>query len=456
MAKELTLTCLRLDPNEIRLAVVETVSGNVLRRELLSPGFPVLLGSGAVAHPERLASFLMERFDKLQLPLSVKVAIGLKYMDIKMLTLPALPPGEREAIIRDEAARESIFSYSGEPVAVAYRVFNSSSKGNPGLTVLTATTPQDVIQSAMNLMDQAGLKLLTIEPSFSGIQRYITKHLPEAQHGAAVLAVYPTEAELFILKENAPPLFWRHLSAGISHPERLESDTTTSIAHYNSRASAGTQVNLLHQIGLELPSPLSVGLEVRHSSAEPWPDLIGLGIQETKVPSFTFFQDDGPKSGQTFSVPVIIGGVIILLAIVVNIATGWRLLAASRRIIELRMDITKEQKAIAVQQGLLGASPAGSSKDLRRFNVDEFMLRLRSIVPSGLRLQEIQIDPPGKKLEISGICRDPQDLDAFLQQLVVIEKDLSLQSVVSEAKQSDIAAVYKFRLTMTMEASRHE
>lgn len=456
MTKAAMFTCIRLETNDIRLAVIDRPGGEVLRRESLNPDFPILTHAGSIAEPERLAALLRQRFQSLDLPLNVKVAMGLKYLDLKLLSLPALPPGERDTVIRDEAARESIFSYSGEPVAVAYRIFSPAARSSTGLTVLTATTPREVIRSIVSLFDDAGLKLISVEPSFIGVQRYVAKQMPDAKPNPAVLAVFNNEAELYVFRENAPPLFWRHLGAGVDNPERLETDVATSLSHYNARAGAGTQVEILRQIGRELTSTLSVGSEIRRHSGELWPDLAGMGFHDAKEPVMAFFQAETSTSGDGPAFFTMIGAGLILLAIVVNGLLGWHLFNDYHRTNTLHKAVLAEKKAVATEKALLKSAAGPLNSVSSTFKADELMGLIRAAIPSGLRLEEIRMDPPAKKLEIAGICREPQALDGFLKKLKEIEGTLLLDSVVSQAKQSTTATVYSFRLNITLEGSGYE
>jgi hypothetical protein len=450
------ITCLSFDKNEITILSFNSSTKQGWNSHTLKCDFDVTDDSGKIANPVSLGAYLQDYFETKNLSQKCRVAIRLKFLDLKQLVFPAIPDEELREIIRDEAVRESIFSYSGEPIAVAYQMsgFKKTDNGISTKEVLTATAPESIIASIRSTFENTALKLLSIQPNLKGLEVFLKQKVaPDAP--VILLNLAPGQGEFYIWSDGQPK-FWRYLSVGAAEPERLVNEITLSLEHYQRRA--GTNVNLPLQkvivVGETVTLNLDSALQVEYLSGEPLADLFGLGLVNPGQVRF-FFMNAQENSGSARLIhnlaqawPI---GLVIFLAL--SLWTGREIYAQRHQMETLRLrrtDLAKQRTSLEKQLEKLKRLNLADGRAATDFNIYLLLENLRRIVPQDMRFEKMNLDVTGHRLQIEGFCLESQSLSNFLQETKDLNDFKTVALIDSVRQNRSQLDVLSFRLEILL------
>jgi Tfp pilus assembly protein PilN len=449
-------TCLSFDKNEITFLVFDPAAKQGLDHHTITCDFEVADDSGKIINPATLGAYLHDYFETHNLPYKCRVAVNLKFLDLKQLFFPMIPDEELREIIRDEATRESIFSYSGDPIAVAYKI-TGVKKTDAGFTnkeVITATTPENVIESIRTTFENTGLKLLSVQPNLEGLELFF-KYKIATEAPVVLVNLASGHAEFYIWSDGRPK-FWRYLSVGADEPERLTHEVTLSLEHYRRRA--GNEVDSSFRrvlvVGQAVSLALDPSLQVEYLSGEPLADLFGLGLVDPDKVRFFFINTQEKNASYRFTLCLVKAwpfGLIILLAL--GLWSGWEIIAQRRQMDTLRQQQTemantrtsleKQLEKLKKLNVPLG-NPAGN------INLYFLLENLRRIVPPDMRFEKLVLNVNGHQLQIEGFCLESQSLSTFLQETKHLNYFKTVSLVDSIRQNRSELEVLSFRLEILL------
>jgi hypothetical protein len=427
------ITCLSFDKNEITILSFDPLAKKSLDSHTLKCDFDVTDDSGKIVNPVNLGVYLRDYFETKNLPQKCRVAVRLKFIDLKQLSFPVIPDEELREIIRDEAIRESIFSYSGEPIAIAYQITDAKKTDN-GLTskeVLTATAPESIIASIRRTFENTGLKLLSIQPNLKGLELFLKQKFI-ANEPVILLNLAAGQGEFYIWSDGQPK-FWRYLSVGANEPERLSNEINLSLEHYQRRS--GNAINLTLQkvivVGETVALNLPPTLQVEYLSGEPLADLFGLGLSTPRQGRF-FFMNDQENSGSGHWVHKLAQAwpLALIIFIALSLWSGREIYLQRRKMDTVRFqhnELAKQRTSLEKQLAKLKQVKLSTGRTAGDCNIYFLLENLRRIVPQDMRFEKMTLDVTGHNLQIEGFCLESHSLSNFLQET----KDLNYFKTVS-------------------------
>jgi hypothetical protein len=427
------LTCLSFDKNEIAILSFDPSTKQSLYSQTLKCDFEVTDDSGKIASPVNLGAYLQDYFERKNLPRKCRVAIRLKFLDLKQLAFPSIPDDELREIIRDEAIRESIFSYSGEPIAVAYQMsgVTKTDNGVSNKEVLTTTAPESIIDSIRTTFANTALKLLSIQPNFKGLELFL-KQKVATDAPIILLNLASGQGEFYIWSEGQPK-FWRYLSVGAAEPERLVNEITLSLEHYQRRT--GNNISLPLQkaivVGETVTLDLGSALQVEYLSGEPLMDLFGLGLVNPNQVRFCFMNaQESSGSGRFFHNLVRAWPIGLIVFMALSLWSGREIYTQRRQMETLRLhrtDLARHRTSLEKQAEKLEQLNRSTGRTTSDFNIYFLLENLRRIVPQDMRFEKLTLDVTKHRLQIEGFCLESRSLSDFLQET----KDLNYFKTVS-------------------------
>ncbi|HYH04530.1 MAG TPA: PilN domain-containing protein [Bacillota bacterium] len=422
----------------------------------LNVDFPVLNDSGVVVQPQRLADCISDFFDSHNLPSRVQVALKLQYVDLRYLYFPVIPEDELVQIIRDEAIRESIFSYSGESIAVAYKPTGSKTMetGFTNTEVLVATTPQSVIDSIVETFNHTDLKLLSIQPNLEGLQLFYQQKLSGATP-VIFLNLQKEEAEFYIWADQKVK-FWRHLKVGSDQPERITTEVRLSLEHYQRRAAgeAALKLEKVYILGTTAPLDLEGNFQTEYPAGDSRVDLQGLAAQQLETIQFSFISLAEKNSAEHW-----LGlGKLWPYALVVLLGlNSWSLLhnhsqtssvqQSRRELLQLQQNQEIMEKQLQQLQNVK-INEAPTTVD--RMNLELLLEDLRRIVPVDMRFEQMTINPANRQVQLEGFCLEPQSMNYFLKELKQLPrfKTFTLIDTHRDTRSQHTALVFRLEIEL--------
>ena len=417
--------CLSFNQNSIFISRTnpETRLGEDLT---LALDFPVINDSGMIIQPQRVADCLSGFFESHKLPSRVRIALKLQYVDLRYLYFPVIPDDELVQIIRDEAIRESIFSYSGEPIAVAYKKTGSKTMetGFANTEVLAATTPQSVIDSMVETINLTGLKLLSIQPNLQGLQVFYEKKL-SGDKPVIMLNVQPEEAEFYIWEQRQAK-FWRHLKVGSKQPERLATEVRLSLEHYQRRsASEGAcEFEKLYILGKAVSLDLTGNYQTEFPAPEARVDLQSLATQSPETLEFSFIATAVKNPVANWLEPGKLWPYALIILLGLNGWSLWRIYSQKVTVLQSRRQLAQlQQKQGTLEKELEQLQKTNEAQGRTEgMKLDLLLEELRQIVPEDMRFEELTINPANGQLQLKGFCLEPQSMNYFLQELKKLQR----------------------------------
>lgn len=394
----------------------------------LALDFPVLNDSGMIIQPQRVADCLSDFFKKHKLPSRVRIALKLQYVDLRYLYFPVIPDDELVQIIRDEAIRESIFSYSGEPIAVAYKKTGSKTMetGFANTEVLVATTLQSVIDSMVETINLTGLKLLSIQPNLQGLQLFYEQKL-SGDKAVIMLNVQPDETEFYIWDQRQTK-FWRHLKVGSKQPERLATEVRLSLEHYQRRFAGeeASEFEKLYILGKTASFDLTGNFQIEFPAPNSRADLQSLAAQSPEALELSFINAAVKNAvGNWLDLRKIWPYALIVL-LGLNGWNLWYIYSQNVTVLQSRRQLTQlQQKRAALEkefEQLQKTKTIEAQGRTERIKLDLLLEELRQIVPEDMRFEELTINPANRQLQLKGFCLEPQSMNYFLKELKKLQR----------------------------------
>jgi hypothetical protein len=452
MAKGNTITCMSFDNGELNLAVVNPLTAKAERRISVCYNYNPLESGSSSTGLEETILLIKKTFEENDLPNRVKISLGLNYLELKQLLLPVVPHDELEAIVRDEAVRESVFSYSGENVAVVYQVWGRSvadARSNKQ-DVFTASAPQRIIDNLLMICARNNLQVLAIQPSLVGLDTAIARSSLKMGDWKALLYITESQTEFYIW-EKEHLQFWRSISVGANNPNELQQEVAASLEHFHKKL---IDVNAIEEIFLcGEPVQMDIGPQyvVRKMSNEKTPVLYGLGLSHQNTLDFAnTASSERAKAGilslKQVMIPVL--AIFILLACIASVRWGQTFIAlgrAEKNVKSIQALLTEKELQLQQLQQNQTQIVGFLSGDLPLF-----MDRLRRIVPSNLRFNTIELLPDKQQMNISGICIRQPDLTVFINELSHLKGVSSVNQVNSEPAAGENSKFISFKIQMTL------
>jgi hypothetical protein len=452
MAKGNTITCMSFDNGELNLAVVNPLIAKIERRISVRYDYNPLESGGSPTGLEETILLIKKTFEENDLPNRVKISLGLNYLELKQLLLPLVPHDELDAIVRDEAVRESVFSYSGENVAVVYQTLGRSiADARPNKQdIFTASAPQRIIDNLFTICARTNLQILAIQPSLIGLDTAIARS--DLGTGAWKALLYITESQTeFYVWEKDHLQFWRAIPVGASSPDELQQEVAASLEHFHKKLIDANAIEEILLCGEPVQIDIGPQYTLRKLSNEKLPVLYGLGLSRQNTLDFA----NAAASQQTKAnlsnlknlvVPALV--VLLLLAGIASVRWGQAFAAlgrAEKNVKSIQASLTEKEQQLQQLQQNQGQIIGFLSGDL-----PIFMDRLRRIVPSNLRFNSIELLPDKQQMNISGICIRQMDLTVFINELAHLKGISSINQVSSEPAGGESNKFITFKIQVTL------
>jgi len=420
-SKATATVCFGFNERKIDYYLINS-AGTILSRNSVNVDFEVINSIGAIANQELMVRLLNELIAKYNLPNKVIVRINLRYLDLKRFVFPTMPINELSQIVRDEAVRESIFSFSYEQIAFAYRIIGKS-KNDSGVEqneVLAATLPQNVIDSYWQLFKSARLKLLAIEPVIEGLFKIVPETITTRDKTVIIIRLSQNESELYIWSNNQPQ-FWRTIQSGSLEPLRLQQEIRTSLEHFNRKNSDSPEIDCLCFFGEEPPFEVIDNLTLKYLKDEPRLDLAGVNSTERSQSKsgMNFLNFEQNKEHNNFSMLFNkLHWFILVMLIIVNLWLGLQTWLGWNELISIKKQYQKSEKEYQLSQEKLTSLLSKSNRPSPdNFDYPNLLEAVRTAVPETMRLETLTVDMITKKIELDGFCLELMALDHFVYQL---------------------------------------
>lgn len=416
------LAVVSLTRNTVFINLVDPLT-RLNRAHVLPLDYDALNDIGVVTAPQRLAATLRDFFTTQKLTCQVRAAIHLKYLDLRHLYFPVIPDDELDQIVRDEAVRESIFSFSGEAVAVAYQLTGIQNRDSGGARqeVLAATTHQAVIDTLSETFALAELKLLSIQPNVEGFTLFWQTR-PKLRGPVVLLNVLPEQTEFYIWEERRLA-FWRHLPVGDTDPGGLGGEVRVSLEHYQRRNSDATalRVETIYILGTQVPLQLGETLQTDYIAGDVQVDLQALALQEPESEDFCFWERSETALNWLNLDYRQLWPYVLVVLVGLNLWGGWRNYRSDFFLRQVRKDIAELEKEKRAQEKQLrqlqATQSAFSDRPLLPVRVDLLLEDIRRMVPERMRFTKTVVDRENNRLQIEGVCLDRTEIDPFIQGL---------------------------------------
>lgn len=415
-----TVTCLNFDIDHLQIAVVDSDNRQVTSCQSVQYEFEMLENDGKILNPRRTGQFLQNIVEQYRLPLKFRIGLSLKYLDLKILNLPSMPPAELVRVITDEAVRESIFSFSSQNIAVASRILgNEKTPTGNELEILTATIPRDVIDSYITTFQLAGFKLMTIQPLLEGFEKSLLQRSSVKDY--AVVNLQKSEAELYIWTESTI-CFWRVLPAGADNGKQLRSEIEASLEHYQRRIEETNKVQKIYVCGEKPEGELSLDIPIEFLFEENNLGLIGIGLSElTNLNFISEFDKNQRAVNPVFKMLIFLATVILFITS--SSWFGWQLWNKFENLHYLKKQYMMLENNLKSQEAATGSLQ--EEKRLLPASTPDYALlfeELRESVPADMRFETMVITTEDKSIYLEGICINPQSLNRFLSRIAHDER----------------------------------
>jgi hypothetical protein len=303
------------------------------------------------------------------------------------------------------------------------------------------------------------LKLLSIQPNIEGLHQFfsakVNTDLP------VILVNVLSEQSEFYIWVNRQPRFWRYLSVGANAPDRLSSEVSRSIEHFQRRTVDDENIEFqkIYWLGVAVAGlKFNETFQVADLTAEPLPELTGLALSAPQNAELCFLNH--PR-GRTISLRlelqkwwpyslVILGGL--------NLWMGWQLHQQQLRMEQARQayrNLQHTQTNLAHQlDALESISHPASSAMSATFNLYYLMVGLRRIVPPDMQLEKLLFQPAGKSLTMEGFCLQADSLSRFLRNLQSLYGYHKLNLIDSHQENRGRLEVVVFHLEVELGANQ--
>ncbi len=415
--KNIQVTCLSFMEDKIEVAVVESATGRVVYQEKLQLELGVCDHSGVIFQPELVSVQLKQLIYEKKLPLTTRVILPLKYLELKLLTLPIVPAAEMKLIIQAEAERESIFSFAEEPILVASEIIGEVKEQRQ---VLVATIPLKVIERLEETLRATPLRLVALEPSWKSLQRLL-EFETELMEPCLIVAADEEQSELYIY-DRPQLLFWRYLGTGTAKRESLNEEIAASLEHFRKRLELPQQIQKLIVCGNLPELEVETEYQWQRISLPQTNWLSGSGLAGEHCAEFDFRQGNSLEEGQKYLsyAPWISLGLLLL-----NLILGfylWHERAENQRLQQNVIRLQRKFLAEKTRLNELRQLSDSRQKQLVSVQLSPLLSKLQYLLPDGLRFEKLTIDPQTQQMELIGISFSAANLENFLEKLTRVAK----------------------------------
>jgi len=199
---------LELTPSQINIAQLQTTERGYQLQLLVSKEVPDgIYEEGQIADPAALADLIQETLSENDISAkSVTTAVPMRDAIIRILPLPAEVPDDelRETVIQEAGLK---LPYSTEEVDLDFQklgFFNE--EGIDKVQVLLVATRKEVTNNYLDVIEQVGLKINTLEINTFAIIRTIREQLRQypSQEAVVLVDIEFDSTELAIIIEGVP------------------------------------------------------------------------------------------------------------------------------------------------------------------------------------------------------------------------------------------------------------
>ena len=363
--------------------------------------------------------------------------------------MPAISGTELQQIIKDEAAHESVYSFTNEKIAVAYQILKDKINKNGiwNTEVFAVTTLESTIHQIIEVLRNTDIILESITPALWGLSQYLTQYHVDLYKSSILILVSGDEAEFYLWKGKLP-YACHYIKAGSSMPETLQNEVTSSLEHFNKQIVDESLISRVVVVGEKCELKLSAEYKVDYPVADQWPDLLGLALV-TKDLHVLNYITKSPKSNWPVSVsmnklgPVIIGGLVCF-----NVLIGWNLWSDGQRLAPVKSEYQHLQNLLstkAQKRSNMNSLP----KDVR-FNIAGLLEKIRGIVTEDMMFDKLGFDIEHKNLQVEGFCIKQKNLNLFLTALSQIKGVQSVDEIASSQQTRVNLIGYAFRCHVTL------
>ncbi len=462
---KLPVTCIQLEPKRLVVIVVDPILEATIWSKVITFEAEILNNSGVLINEIEIALLLKKMVQEDNLPPRAKVLVNLRFLDLKTLSFPTLPPEELKQVVHDEVIHESIFSFSGETIASSFLILDQPEReptnGVKKISTLAATIPKNAVTSIIAAFNDTGLNLESIQPGIMGMRELKYRYLPDIDQPQALLLITPLETELVIWQKNLP-LFWRYLSCGDLEPERLQKEITTSLDHFKRRLANDNQLAEVYIFGKNPNLKFATELAVQGIPLE-YPGLLGLGLQEKEEFNLSFYQAPPQFDiNKEFADSKIALPLIFITILLVNIWLSQRLhanIGENKRLAQLLSNQTRILQQKKNQLFLLKESGEKATLLTNPQALDNkilgFLSDLWATTPAQMRLESLQMQWGRKEIQLVGFTENMETFNLFLESLMHLKHVHGISNIETKKQIISGGIIYRFQLSFLLGEIEH-
>jgi hypothetical protein len=442
------VSCIKIGAQEFKILVFDVLAKKIVWRKVFTCDFKVFDNSGVIVNPSQVATFIQNIFQQYGLPKKARVCLSLEYLSINNLLLPAISGAEFHQIILDEAAHESVYSFTDEKVAVAYQILKDkiNQNGIVNTEVFAVTTLQTAINQVVEVFNNTNIVLESIAPSLWGLKQYLTQYLTSHYKPIVVILVASADTEFYLWKGQFP-YSSHHIKAGLKTPEKLQTEIIASLEHFNKPVVGEELFSQVVVVGEKCELQLGDNYKIDYIFEDEWPDLLGLALISKDSPALNFITNH-PKASFALAAsmnkfwPIVIASLVCL-----NMLIGWNLWSSGQHLEQIKNEYLRLQNSVIIkaqQLNMAHRQPVGA-----RFNVDVLLEKMRGIVTEDMIFDKLALDLENKNMQVEGFCLSQKNLNVFLMALSQLKDVKSVDEIESsQQKRADLMG-YAFRCKVT-------
>jgi hypothetical protein len=444
-----SVSCIKIGEKELRILVLDLLTKKVIWRKALAFDFEVFDISGVIQNPSRVASFIENAFKEYKLPRKVRVSLSSEYLNLNILLLPSVPEAELHQIILDEAAHQSVYSFTHEKVAVAYLILKDKvfENGIFNTEILTVTTLQSAIDQISEIFNHTGLDLEAIAPAFWGVSQYLAPKLADLTNPVNLILISNHDSEVYTWDGYLRSC--HYMNAGTAELPKLQNEVTVSLEHFNKQTMDGNIVPHVLVVGEKCELKPGAEYSIDYMFEDPWPDLHGLALIND-LDDLNFLTKI-PEPGADSAIlmvhkfwPLILGSLVFL-----NILMGWNCWSSFHQCSELKNEDRRLKNSLLALRRQ--SNDAKNQQAVTGFKIYVLLGELGKIVPEEMVFNHLILDIGNKNLQIDGFCLNQKDLNVFLKELPEIKGIKSIDNFESsrQIRANLTGNAFRFNLSFT-------
>lgn len=445
-----TIGCIKFEKRHLKISVVDLLSKKVVWQKSLTCDFDVIDNAGTLINPVRIGSFLQKSTNEVEIPKRFKVSLGLEFLSLNSLILPAVSGEDFERIVIDEAKRESPFSYTNEKIGVAYQVLQDKiiENGAAGTQVLAATTPLGVIDSIVEAFRNTSLTLETISPSLLGLKHYLLQQKVDLAQPFILIFISSHNAELYIW-QGWSATSYHFIRLGSNDLESLQKEITVSLEHFNHN-SGRKFISRVIVAGERCPIELDSQYTVEYLAGDGWSDLFGLAMV-SEADKLNFITETQQVKGASNTQGnnkfwlVMLGGIILL-----NVPISWGLWSAKQQLAKVNNENIRLQETLNAQIDSMEAKKRNDP----HYKIHILLEDIRGIVSNDIMFDRLILDLEKRSMQLEGFCLGQNTLNYFIHGLSRIEGVKSIERIqmVEQTRGNLRGYVFSFQINLNANA----